>query len=283
MSVGNAAPFYPHQLSLFVTFEKKAGLIRIADAAVGEVELFDDGPGSLSHTSMLAPSGSTSSLTRRSRASWDGLGFVKDNKASWLIPCQVDFLEPDLRLSLAQSMYILTRGKQSHILPHPLPANLGYAPPYRVLVWSSPPNHICARVNRPADGSPPVIHIVAFGEDGIEVQELLLSRLSQRQGKSREDEPIRAQADVGGTETGFLVSGGYWHKPLGSDYTFRRTPRKDYSDADSESDLSPEELMDAMHAEQGIYGWVRKGNEDWRVIWLGGPTEERFDDGASTL
>ena len=131
MSVGGVTPFYPAQLSLFVTFEKKAGLIRIADAAVGEVELYDDAASSLH--GMLLPSGSTSSLTRRSRASWDGKGFVKDNKAAWIPPCQVDFFEPQLGRSLARSLYILTRGKQSHIMPHPLPANMALVPPYRVL------------------------------------------------------------------------------------------------------------------------------------------------------
>ena len=282
MSVGNAAPFYPHQLSLFVIFEKKAGLIRIADAAVGEVDFFDDGASSLGH---LTPSGSTSSLPRRSRASWDGRGFVKDTKAAWIAPCKVDFFEPDLRRTLSQSMYILTRGKQSHILPHPLPANLPFVPPYRVLVWSTTPSYVAARVNRPLDGSPPLIHIIAFCEDGIEVQELPLSRLSQRHVKTREDEPIRVQADVGGIETGYLIQGGYWHKPIGSEFIFRRTPRRTYADTDEESDLSPEELVDAMHAEQGIYGWVCKGNEDWRIIWLGGPREEDQDedDMSSTL
>ncbi|GJE84873.1 hypothetical protein PsYK624_009490 [Phanerochaete sordida] len=249
MSVGGVTPFYPSQLSLFATFEKKAGLIRIADAAVSEVEF-------------------TSSLGRRSRASWDGKGFVKDTKAAWIPPCKVDFLEPQLGRSLARSMYILTRGKQSHIMPHPLPANMLQVPPYRVLYWTSPPNNVIARISRPEDGSQPVIHFVAFGDEGIEVQELSLSRLSQRDGKGREDEPLRTHADFGGGEAGFLAAGGHWHKPFGS--SFSHTPRRNDPDADSDSELSPEELADAMYAEQGVYGWVRKGSEDWRVIWLGG-------------
>ncbi|EKM59490.1 uncharacterized protein PHACADRAFT_191858 [Phanerochaete carnosa HHB-10118-sp] len=266
MSVGGVTPFYPAQLSLFATFEKKAGLIRIADAAVGEVELYDDGTSSLH--GMLLSSGSTTSLSKRSRASWDGRGFVKDTKAAWIPPCKVDFSEPQLGRSLSQSMYILTRGKQSHILPHPLPTNMSVVPPYRVIHWSSPPNNVTARISRPENGSQPVIHIVAFGDDGIEVQELSLSRLSQRDGKSREDEPLRVQADFGGTEAGFLVAGGHWHKPFGSSFT--HTPNGSDLDADSDLDLLPEELADVMYAEQGIYGWIRKGSEDWRVIWLGG-------------
>lgn len=266
MSVGGVTPFYPTQLSLFATFEKKAGLIRIADAAVTEVELFEDG---VSHVhGLLLASNSSVALARRSRASWDGKGFVKDTKSAWIPPCKVDFFEPQLGRSLAQSMYILTRGKQSHIMPHPLPSNMAQLPPYRILHWSSPPNNVTARISRPEDGSQPVIHIVAFGDDGIEVQELLLSRLSQRDGRGREDEPVRAQADFGGTEAGFLVAGGHWHRPFGS--SFVHTPQRNDPDADSDSDLSPEELADAMYAEQGIYGWVRKGTEDWRIVWLGG-------------
>lgn len=266
MSVGDVTPFYPMQLSLFVTLEKKAGLIRVADAAVGEVELYDDSAASVLGT--LLPSGSTTSLTRRSRTSWDGRGFVKDTKAAWIPPCKIDLFEPQLSRSLAQSMCILTRGKQSHIMPHPLPTNMALVSPYRIIHWSSAPNDVSARIVRPEDGTQPVIHIVAFGDDGIEVQEFLLSRLSQRDGKGREEEPLRVQADFGGAEAGFLVAGGHWHKPLGS--SFAHTPNRHFSDADSDSDLSPEELADAMYAEQGLYGWVRKGAEDWRIIWLGG-------------
>lgn len=291
MSVGNILPFYPSQLSLFVLFEKKAGLIRIADAAVGEVELYDDGAGSVHH---LLPSGSSASsggigiggsggagsLGRRSRASWDGRGFVKDSKAAWIAPCAVEFAEPDLRRALAQRMYILTRGKQSHVLPHPLPAALGLTPPYRVLHWAAPPAHVCAHVAR-GDGGAPAMHFVAFGEDGVEVQEVPLSRLSQRAGKAREDEPLRAQTDVGAVEAGFLAAGGHWHKPPGS--VFTHTPRDSIAEEDSDEDLSPEELLDAMHAEEGMYGWVRKGTEDWRVIWLGGggQSEGSASDGST--
>ena len=41
---GSSAPLinYGPQLSLFVVFDKKAGWIRIADSAVGEIELPDD-------------------------------------------------------------------------------------------------------------------------------------------------------------------------------------------------------------------------------------------------
>ena len=52
---------YPTQLSLFVIFEKKAGLIRIADSAVGEVELYEES-GTLQQ--LIPPA-----MARRSRAS----------------------------------------------------------------------------------------------------------------------------------------------------------------------------------------------------------------------
>lgn len=265
MSVGNQNGFgsYPAQLSLFVVFEKKAGIIRINDAAVGEVELYDDGFGSIPH--MLSPLAGPSGLSRRSRSSWDGKGFVKDTKPAWVAPFKVDLCEPNPRAALAQSMYILTRGKQSHVLPNPLPANLSLAPPFRILQWSFAPSQVCARVCRPDDGAAPFIDFVAFGEDGIEAQELNLSCLSQRKGKSREVEPARTLTDVGGAGTGMLVPGGLWHKSPHSDLS-----PGGYGDADSDSDLSYEEILDHWHAQRGIYAWVRKGSEDWRVIWLGG-------------
>ena len=103
----------------------------------------------------------------------------------------------------------------------------------------------------------------------------LHARLSQREGgKARGDEPVRVQPDVGGLETGFLVRGGHWHKS--PEECFVQTPRN-YTDTESE-DMSLEDMVDAMHAEEGVYGWVRRGTEDWRVIWLGGEGQTDSDD-----
>ncbi|KAI0092397.1 hypothetical protein BDY19DRAFT_924063 [Irpex rosettiformis] len=268
MSVGGT-PFYPSQLSMFVIFEKKAGLIRIADSAVGEVELHDDPLSSLQN--LLSPSMSSgSSLGRRSRSSWDGgKGFVKDSKAPWIAPTKISIPSVANRSTFSQNMYILTRGKISHILPHPLPANLSSTPPYRIIHWTTPPMHVQTRTCRPQGDTPPYLQIIAFGEYGIEVQEMDLSSISQKQkkGKGRVDELRCAQADIGG-DTGFLVTGGHWDKQLYSDYS--PTTICETLDSISISELSTEELVDVLHSYEGMYGWVRKGHGDWRVFWLGG-------------
>ncbi|KAG8746407.1 hypothetical protein FRC10_005118 [Ceratobasidium sp. 414] len=64
------------QLALFVTFAKKAGLIRLGDAAVGEVELWDE---------ESSPSGSMSvGVGRRSTESLPNVGFgVERGEGGW--------------------------------------------------------------------------------------------------------------------------------------------------------------------------------------------------------
>ncbi|KAI0346907.1 hypothetical protein BDW22DRAFT_470158 [Trametopsis cervina] len=264
-SVGGSTPMYPAQLSMFVIFEKKAGLIRIADSAVGEVELSDEGPTTSLNT--LTPSGSMSPMARRSRSSWDGSkGFVRDNKAPWIAPTKITIPSSASRSTISQSMYILTRGKNSHILPHPLPAHLAMTPPYRIVRWSGPPSQVTVRACRPQDGSSPYLQIVAFGENGIEVQEIDLSSISQKKGKGKAEQLRYAHTDVGGVDAGFLVSGGHWDHQVYSDYS----PTAICETPDSFSELSEEELRDLLKSSEGLYGWVRKGHTDWRIIWLGG-------------
>ena len=263
--------FYPAQLSLFVIFEKKASCIRIVDAAVSEVEFYDEGLGNL-----LSASGSTATLNRRSRTSWDGgRGFVKEPKAAWIPPQRINLPSTTGRISLSQSMYLLTRGKQSQVLPHPLPANLPNVPPYRTLLWSSAPSYVNVRVCRPPNDAPSFLQFIAFSDDGVEIQEISLSALSHTKGKGRAEESIRAQTDVGGLGCGFLISGGLWHKPY---YDLGTTPREEYEPSDSDSDLSSDEMVNCLRAQEGVYGWVRKGNEDWRVFWLGGGGAESEDN-----
>ncbi|KAI0938160.1 hypothetical protein AcV7_003433 [Taiwanofungus camphoratus] len=266
---------YPHQLSLFVIFEKKAGLIRIADSAVGEVELYDE----FQQPLHVPSQNQTSPLARRSRASWDGRGFTKDHKAPWAPPVKMNLPSFPYRSPLVQSMYVLTRGKQSHIVPHPLPPSVSSIPPYRVLIWSSPPSHISCRVCSPSReglGLPAFLQVVAFGGDGVEVQEISLSSLSERKGKRRDEVPSRAQSDLGG-ETGFLCLGGHWHQP-----SFQGLARSDSVESTESTgsldNFSTEESTERLRTQQGIYGWVRKGLEDWRVFWVGGTGALQEDD-----
>ncbi|KZT71553.1 hypothetical protein DAEQUDRAFT_763780 [Daedalea quercina L-15889] len=275
-SVGPDSYRYPTQLSLFVVFEKKAGLIRIADSAVGEVELYEES-GGLQH---LFNPVTSSPMARRSRTSWDGRGFTKEHKGVWVAPVKFDL--PSIAGTsrpFAQSMYVLTRGRVSHIIPHPLPPSVSTIPPNRVLVWSSQPANISCRVCTPArdeNGPPPFLQLVAFGEDGIEVQEVLLSSLFQveRKGKKREDEPIRASVDIGG-DTGYLCIGGHWSMPY---YALTRTSSVASYDSAESGWSDQTALVERLHAHQGIYGWVQKGLEDWRVFWVGGTGAEHDED-----
>ena len=270
---------YPPQLSLFVVFEKKAGLIRIADSAVGEVELYDDtgGQGTLL-------SASVGSIGRKPRSSWDGKGFLRESKASWIPPVRIvvpgQTNADEGWTSPSQSMYLITRGKHSHILPFPLPANLPSIPPFRTFTWSFPPNHISTRICKPStyalDGSSVAfLQVIALGEEGAEIQEIPLSAITVNvgKGKSRAEEPVRATVDVGG-DTGFLCLGGHWDDDPSQPHFLR-------SDSTTSNDSYLEDISSArtptrMREREGIYGWVRKGAEDWRVFWVGG-TGDRMD------
>jgi hypothetical protein len=264
----------PNQLSLFLLFEKKAGIIRISDASVGDVEICDDGPpASLSAGAALTPTSSiSSSNSRRNRSSWDGFGFIKE-KPSWTLPTRVE-----LSTMPSTSVYLLTRSKRTHIIPAPLPADLPSTPSFRTLTWASPPKHVEARVCRPyaheQEERPSFLQLIAFGEDGIEVQEINLNQLTVRRnkGKGVAATPTHAVSDILGGETAPLCLGGHWHKPVYPDQTdlYRTDSVMSYMSASSYDSNDTEELAAKFMSERGIYGWVRKGHSDWRVFWVGG-------------
>ncbi|KAI0660724.1 hypothetical protein C8Q70DRAFT_971994 [Cubamyces menziesii] len=272
-SFGSTVSSYPTQLSLFVIFEKKAGTIRIADSAVGEVDLYEDNWGA--QQSLLSSPSASGLNGRRSRASWDGRGFAKE-KGPWVRPVKFSIPGPSFQPSFSQ-MYVLTRGRQSHIIPHPLPAKVSNVPPYRILYWSSTPNSVTARVctsDNPDEA--PFLQVVAFGEDGVEVQEVPLSQLSERKGKNRAQDPIRAQADIGGAAA-LLATGGHWNRPFYSGLA-RSYSTSSYASYDSAT--STEEGGSGDGGNEGIYAWVQRGSEDWRVVWLGdgAPQDDEFED-----
>ena len=280
-SSGTASIRYSNQLSLFLLFEKKAGTIRISDASVGEVELSDDGPPpSLSSGASLTPTPSiSSSVSRRNRSSWDGFGFIKE-KPTWTLPTQVE-----LSTMPSTSVYLLTRSKKTHIIPSPLPADLANTPSFRILTWASAPRHVEARVCRPyahiQENHPPFLQLIAFGEDGIEVQEVNLGQLTVRRGKGKgvDTTPTHAFSDVLGGETAPLCLGGYWHRPVYPDQTelYRTDSVMSYMSASSCDSNDTEELAAKFMSERGIYGWVRKGHSDWRVFWVGGTGREEAE------
>ena len=251
---------YGNQPSLFVVFEKKAGLIRLADSAVGEVELFDENPnGSIS--------------PRRAKTSFEAIVMSRDSKGSWMPPSLEElptssgmpdggssqcYYEPD-----TQRVYLLSRGKQTHILPFPLPTPLNSTPPLSVLTWLSVPQEVCHRVCYPPD-EPPFLQVVGLGEFGVEVQEVPLPLSSPSKGKSRERRILRGQLDVGG-DAGYLCHSGLWHKRQ------QALMRSDtIMSMDSMSTFRPQK----KDSEMGFYGWCRRGLNDWRVFWIGGMEQD---------
>ncbi|KII94654.1 hypothetical protein PLICRDRAFT_187014 [Plicaturopsis crispa FD-325 SS-3] len=261
---------YGSQRSIFVLFEKKAGIIRIADSAVSEVELYDDGAFQHQrHESMSTPT------SRRSRASFEGHGSAKE-KGMWIPPSKADLPVTSgtifSREPASKTVYFITRGRQTHITTSPLPANIAATPPLMKLTWQSHPSSVSPRVCYPPPaGSPPFLQLVAVGEDGVEVQEVSLSFLGKGKGKGRAEEPVRAQMDIGG-DTGFLCEGGHWNRlyqDLGADLVRSYSCSSGFSDTSFDS-LETEELAAKLRVEQGIYGWCQKGMEDWRVFWIGG-------------
>lgn len=283
VSSATAIMRYSNQLCLFMLFDKRAGIIRISDACVGEVELSDDGPPpSLSSGSSFTSSASSSSLSsRRNRSSWDGFGFIKE-KPTWTLPTLVE-----LSTMSNHSVYLLTRSKRTHIIPAPLPADLPSTQSFRILTWASAPKHVEARVCRPyaheQEGRPSFLQLIAFGEDGIEVQEINLNQLSARKGKGKgvASTPTHAISDILGGETAPLCVGGHWHRPVNPNQTdlHRTDSVMSYMSASSCDSNDTEELAVKFMSERGIYGWVKKGHSDWRVFWVGGTGREEADPG----
>ena len=305
------------QLSLFIVFEKKVGLIRIVNSAVGEVAFFEDTNGCPSRDT-LSPSGLSN---RRSRTSLDGFGIARDNRGSWTLPTKLDF--PSTSTGTAddtatdswdapatpstlvgdgppQSVYLLTRGKQSYVLPYPLPANLQATAPLLTFSWRSHPTFVAPRVIEVEGGgdgnsgggsggggggegggpspwaaTPPparrrMLQLTAFGEDGLEVQETPLS-FSMKE-KARLEEPVVSEVVIG--ETGFLCGGGHWHRPYDAPLSRSYSVRSGVS-FDS---MATEEVVSRLESDKGIYGWQRRGMEDWRIFWIGGMGEEQRTD-----
>ena len=260
---------YGPQLSLFVIFDKRSGWIRLADAAVGELELQDD---SSMYGLGLRESTSPTSL-RKSRLS---SSFEPPAHAGkWLPPSLCD-LPMQTANGQVKKIMLLTRGKKTHILPYPLPVSLSPCPPYLIITWKNTPITVTPRVCEPPDDSsaPPFLQVIALGELGVEAQERPFTFLTGGKGKGRADEVMHVEEDTGG-DSGFLCSGGHWDQPQFAMHGARfnaglsRSHSMD-SYASGYSSLESEELESRMHREQGIYCWCRKGAEDFRVFWLGG-------------
>jgi len=368
------------QLSLFVVFEKKVGLIRLINSAVGEVNLFEEAPAHLSRDSLA----SSSLSGRLSRTSLDGFGVTRDFRGAWTLPAKLDLPTITATPSLASidrwdastintantnatattpvtpatssatllptgaslpevgsiqsqngSVYLVTRGKQTFLLPCPLPANMQAVVPLQTFSWRSPPSYVAPRVIKidypfrssggsgggsgggssrrrghqysasPSSSSSGPVSASIFatttttsissatttttttarevrvlqltalgGEDGLEIQETVLSSLfsPKERGSPRgaDEQPIVSEVvDIG--ETGFLCGGGHWHRPYDAPLDLRRSYST--SSAVSFDSIPTSEVISRLESDQGIYGWQRKGHEDWRVFWVGGTGE----------
>jgi len=275
---------YGTHLSLFVQFDKKAGWIRLADSAVGEVELGEDGgpqgPGLLSRDTFSSTI-SSATLRQRARVSFD----IRESSAKWINPTRVDVPILSGPAGLMASLLVITRGKRTHVLPHPLPTATPANPALSAVFWKSNPKHVVTRVLLPdlefgTSKDAPALQFIAFTDSGIEVQELGLGFLNPK-GKGRAfPEIVRAEEDLGG-DAGFLCFGGNWDR---FDQLYgSQTPA--LSSISNRFSTDTTDMVYSMKQEEGVYGWYRKGLEDWRVFWVGGSqaTSAEVEDTTPTF
>ncbi|KAG6910814.1 hypothetical protein DXG01_007703 [Tephrocybe rancida] len=269
-TIANDSPgsAYGSYLSLFVIFDKKACYIRLIDGTVGKAELYDGGGDRHS----MASDSSTSTL--RNRLSLDASSLTR-----WLPPVQCSTPTPEPgKPGAVIDISIITRGKDTHILPSPVSTGSSSRRPIFVTTWRSPPTSVSVRVSAlPVDEDNFLQLIALGGEAGIEVQEVPLSFLQKVTKRSSPGEVLWAEEDMGGY-TGFLCNGGHW------DQSHHRYHRQRLSSLWTSSGGSVDShaegsMTNRMKGEQGVYGWCWKGAEDWRIFWVGGSLTSDKDDG----
>lgn len=255
---------YGTHLSLFVIFDKKASWIRLVDSAVGEMEFFDRAN---EHSS---PS------SRKSRMTFD----VAHPSPKWILPVQCTLPVPH-RPAMTKEIILITRGTNTHIAPSPLPIGVSSYSPLEVVTWRSPPTSISARVSMHGDSSSHFLQIIGLGgENGIEVHEVSLSFLGNGKSNAMHEETRKAEEDLGG-DSGLLCVGGHWdqsHHLFHRQRLSRSFTATSALSANSFTSMESEDLLEKMKREQGVYAWCRKGLEDWRVFWIGGPLTGDIED-----
>ncbi|KAG9014947.1 hypothetical protein FRB94_007019 [Tulasnella sp. JGI-2019a] len=312
---------YGTQLCLFIAFDKKAGLIRLGDAAVTEFEPFPDLGTMVSQGSTRSvkdDSGKRTFLRRSLVTSMDGHNFWKGHP-SWLpvvelrIPALLaSFLDPStplLKRKIHDSICFITRGRTTQVFPLPLRTSFSEthtAPaPLKAFTWQCQPTAIRARLHylnsEPETIGPvtPILQLVGFGDHGLEIQETSFDFLKPQvatddKGKGRASidvggdvSTVRAFADVGGS-AGFLCVGGQWNTAavasgmgipnravdisrIGSTSTSLTSSDSFASTvtANSTGTLMPSIGGDTAGGTEGMFGWAQKGQEDYRVYYLG--------------
>lgn len=279
-NVSSALPLrFGTHLSLFVVFEKKAGVIRLADSTVEEVELGDDGnspTSSGSGSGLLHPTSSFSSSTpslRRQRARLSSE--IRESASRWVSPTRIELPVAGYSIDhgITEPVHILTQGKRTHIVPSPLPIKNSLYPPLHAVFWRSQPKHVSARVIVPetdskADGA--ILQLISFSDNGIEIHETGLGFMRKGKGRAVPEEEVHVEEDLG--EIGFLSCGGNWDR---IDLAFNRNGQGMSVNTATSSTLSVDstdslEIMACLKREEGMYGWYRKDSEDWRIFWIGG-------------
>ncbi|KAJ3854924.1 hypothetical protein EV368DRAFT_35778 [Lentinula lateritia] len=260
---------YGTQLSIFVIFDKKSGWIRLADSAVGEVDLHDD-----SQFGPTTRESSSPTSHRKSRIIMDTSSFGK-----WIPPalCELPMSAPGAPLQTTK-VILLTRGRRTHILPSPLPSNSSLHIPLRIVSWKNNPTDVVPRIFEGSEpdmdgySTPAYLQLISLGELGVEVQEFSLpSLLTKGKGKARADDILYAEQDTGG-DAGFLCTGGHWDRQR----TFASNLNRSYSTLSTDSSFSTDSTQ--LELEKGLYCWCRKGLEDFRVFWLGGSLTADYED-----
>jgi hypothetical protein len=235
------------QLCLFVRYGKKAGVIRLNDSSVSEVELCDESPefypeSTLSSVKSLSVSKPSS--IRKSLSFSESIASTSKPKSKWILPSNL--YVPKSEATAAGSLYFLTKGFTTHILPFPLPNPINSKRPFKIISWTSPPSAVLPRIITYGPSYTPILQVVGLGAEGAEVQEFSFSFLYGGKESISGEPLVKAYQDIG--TAGFLSLGGSWH----------RGKQNSASNAQSSSQ------------DEGFYGWVTKGYQDWRVIWIGG-------------
>ena len=189
--------------------------------------------------------------------------------AKWTAPVRCELPVPG-QPGLTQPVYILTYGKRTHVVPCPLPIETSASPPLHAIFWKLHPKFVSPRVILSENNHQPLLQLVAFGENGIEIQEMGLSFMSIKgKGQAFADDLIRAEEDLGG-DAGFLSLGGNWDR-LEQVLSSEEGPMSSAASVFSaDSDMDTPDILECLKREEGIYGWCRKGLQDWRIFWAGG-------------
>lgn len=264
---------------MFVVFEKKAGLIRVADSAVIEIELWTEGendpPPSSNPTSSPQSTHSSNSLPGfrlggGSKAWWLPLVTVEIPNSA-LVTSGIDI--PPVELT---TVLLVSRGRQTHFFTSPLPIPMNARRPLRVVHWNAYPRQIVARlsIGSVEERRETKLHILAFTENGVEVIEMCLDFLasppdvSWGKGKgTMKRAPVHPEPQIRTVWqppeiTGYLGRGGHWD---GLDTSSGRSQMRHGQSNTGHAPITGTKVEQG----QGLYVWLQKGLDDYRVAWLG--------------